>query len=302
MTDLAGKTAFITGGAAGIGLAAAKEFANAGMKIIIADLRQDHLDEAKAHFDERGQPAHFIQLDVTDRAGWAAAAAEAERVFGPVHLLYNNAGVNIIRDINDASPEDFDWVMSVNYGGMVNGVLTFLPRMKAHGEAAHIVNTSSIAGIEAGPGIGVYAGSKFAIRGFSEALRYDLIPYGIGVSVVCPGTVDTKLYESEEHRQEQFRGTPDSETEAVREKGGELFRQVLPMGMDPTILAERVRRGIEQDAFYIFTHPEVKQDVRESCQEMLESFTDDPVDPDLEKLEDTRRQRKRDVLTAGKTA
>lgn len=274
----------------------ARAFSRAGMNVVVADIDTAHLEAAEAELD--GERTLFVVLDVTDRAGWVRAADEAERVFGPVHLLCNNAGVNIVRDVNNATFEDFDWLTSVNYGGTVNGVLTFLPRMKAHGEDAHIVNTSSIAGIEAGPGVGVYAATKFAIRGLSEALRYDVMPHGIRVSVICPGTVATKLYESEQHRQERFAGTPDAETVAEREKGGELFRRVLPMGMDPDVLAERVLRGIRDDAFYIFPHVEVEADVRAACEEMLSSFTDDPPNPELEKLEESRRERKRDVVEA----
>lgn len=176
MQDLEGRTAFVTGGASGIGLALAGALGDAGMNVVVADVSRANLDAAAAELD--GPGFRFIELDVTDRAGWAAAADEAEKAFGGVQLLCNNAGVNIIRDVNDASFEDFDWLMSVNYGGTVNGVMTFLPRMKAQRGEAHIVNMSSIAGIEAGPGVGVYAATKFAIRGLSEAMRYDLLPHG----------------------------------------------------------------------------------------------------------------------------
>lgn len=298
MRDVAGKTAFITGGASGIGLAMADVFADAGLNVVVADSSREHLEAAVPRLETPGRRVHFVELDVTDRAGWQRAADDAERVFGNVHLLCNNAGVNVVRDVNDATFEDFDWLMSVNYFGTVNGVLTFLPRLKAHNDDAHIVNTSSIAGIEAGPGVGVYAATKFAIRGLSEAMRYDLMPYGIGVSVICPGTVDTRLYESEAHRQPRFQGAVDERTAEVRARGGELFRKVLPMGMDPMLAARRVLRGIQADAFYIFPHVEVEPDVRASFEEMLAAFTNDVPDPELERLEDTRRQRKRDVLAA----
>ncbi|MFB4202864.1 putative oxidoreductase SadH [wastewater metagenome] len=291
-----GRTAFVTGGGAGIGLAVARTLLDAGMNVAVADLSRAHLDEARAHFEAAGPRVRLIELDVTDRDGWAAAVDEAEAAFGPIHLLYNNAGVNVIRDVKDATAEDFEWVMGVNYGGTVNGVLTLLPRMKAHGGVAHIVNTSSIAGIAAGPGAGVYAASKFAIRGFSDALRCDVAPYGIAVSLVCPGTVATRLYESEDHRQARFQGIVDERTRAVRAQGGELFRRVLPQGMDPAVAAARVRAGIEREAFYIFTHPEVRPDVEASCAELTAAFTDDPVDPDQERLEEGRRQARRDAL------
>lgn len=296
MQDLAEKTAFITGGASGIGLAMTRVFARAGMNVVVADSSRKHLNSASAEFEGSGLSVHCLELDVTDRVGWARAADEAERIFGPVRLLCNNAGVNVIRDIGEASFEDFDWLTSVNYGGTVNGVLTFVPRMKAQGGPAHIVNTSSIAGIAAGPGSAVYAPTKFAIRGLSEVMRCDLAASGIGVSVICPGTVDTRLYASEAHRQPRFQGSTNAEVDTIRRRGGELFRTVLPMGMDPMLLAERVLRGIRAGAFYIFPHVEVKRDVRDACEEMLAAFTDDPPDPALERLEESRRQRKRDAL------
>ena len=302
MRDLAGKTAFITGGASGIGLALAKAFLDAGMKVVAADLSRDHLDAAATELAGAGDAARLVELDVTDRAGWMAAVEETESVSGPVHLLCNNAGVNIVRNVNDATFEDFDWLTSVNYGGTVNGILTVLPRMKAHGEGGHIVNISSIAGIAAGPATGVYAATKFAILGLSQALRYDLAPHGIAVSVVCPGTVATKLYESEHHRQSRFVGRVDPDVSRVRETGGALFREVLPRGMDPAILAERVLRGIRDDAFYIFPHVEVRQDVRDVFEEMLAAFTSDLPDPALERLEESRRQRTRAAKDAGTDA
>ncbi len=296
MRELAGKTAFVTGAGAGIGLALTKALLGAGMNVVASDLSRPHLDEAAAELEPFAGSLRLVELDVTDRAAWAAAAEEAVRAFGAVHLLCNNAGVNVIRDIGDATFEDFDWLTSVNYGGTVNGVLTLLPHMRSHGEGGHIVNVSSIAGIRAGPATAAYAATKFAIRGLSEAMRHDVARHGIAVSVVCPGTVSTRLFESEQHRQARFRGTLDESAEQVRRRGGELFRRILPMGMAPGVLAERVLRGIRADAFYIFPHVEVKQDVFDSFEEMRAAFTDDAPDPQLERLEESRRRHERDTL------
>ena len=145
MDNVDGKVAFITGGASGIGLGMAKAFTKAGMKAVIADLRADHIAEAKAYFDATPQKdaVHFIELDVTDRAAYARAADEAERVFGKVHVLCNNAGIGISGEISKATYHDWDWAMSVNLDGVFNGIHIFLPRIRAHGEGGHIVNTSS---------------------------------------------------------------------------------------------------------------------------------------------------------------
>ena len=300
MKELKGKTAFITGGASGIGLGLVKVFAREGMKVVMADLRQDHLDEAMAELKQSGAEVHPIQLDVSDRKAMAAAADEAESVYGNVHLLCNNAGVNIIRPITEATYEDFDWLFSVNTGGVVNGLMTFVPRMLAHGEGGHIVNTSSVAGFLTGPGTAIYSATKFAIRALSEATRYDLIPHGIGVSVICPGTVSTRLYESEDNRQQKYMGQVDETIKAQRAGTGELFRRVLPMGIDPMTVGEMTLKAVKENEFYVITHVEVETDIRESFEEMLAALPDIPPDPEVVKLEDGRRQKKYEILKMAK--
>lgn len=296
MKNVAGKTAFITGGASGIGLAIAKEFAGAGMKVAIADLRQDHLDEAVAELKQISAAVLPLQLDITDRRVLAVAADETERAFGKVHLLCNNAGVNIVRPIDEASFEDVDWLLNVNLGGTFNCLLTFIPRIKSHGEGGHIINVSSIAGIITGPGTAIYSATKFGIRGLSDALRFDLAPHRIGVSVLCPGTVSTKLYESEDNRQARFMGEVDETVRARRAGTGELFRRVLPMGMDPMEVARKTLKGVQENQFYIFSHAESDQDIRESFEEMLAALPKETPDPQRLELEAARRQKKYDLL------
>ena len=144
MRDVEGKVAFITGGGSGVGLGMAKVFRAAGMKVAIADIRDDHLEEATA---ELGGDVLAIRLDVTDREAFARAADETERALGNVHVLCNNAGINLFNDIAEATYQDWDWVLGVNLGGVVNGVVTFVPRIKAHGEGGHVVNTASMAAL-----------------------------------------------------------------------------------------------------------------------------------------------------------
>jgi NAD(P)-dependent dehydrogenase (short-subunit alcohol dehydrogenase family) len=296
MKQLEGRVAFITGGASGIGLALARVFAGAGMKLVIADLRKDHLDEAAIELMQTGADFHTVQLDVADRDAVQKAALITERIYGKVHVLCNNAGVNIIRPVDEATFEDFDWLINVNLGGVVNGLVTFIPRIKAHGEGGHIVNTSSVAGIITGPGTGVYSATKFAIRGLSEALRYDLAPHGIGVSVICPGTVSTRLYESEDNRQDRYQGELNDTVREQRAGTGKLFREVLPKGIDPMQVAEKTLHAIKQNTLYVMTHVEVETDIRETYEEMLAALPDEPPDPDILKLEEGRRQRKYAIL------
>lgn len=146
MQDFKGKVAFITGGGSGVALGQAKVFAKAGMKVVIADIRQDHLDQAMAYFEQTDAQVHPIRLDITDRKAMAEAADETERVFGPVQLLCNTAGVSIFGPMQQATYEDWDWIMNVNVGGVINGIQTFVPRMIEYGKGGHIVNTASMSG------------------------------------------------------------------------------------------------------------------------------------------------------------
>ena len=295
MKDVREKVAFITGGGSGIGLGMAKAFTDAGMKVVIADIRDDHLDKAMNELREAEESIHTIRVDVSDRKAMKQAADETIRIFGKIHLLCNNAGVNILRPIDEAGYEDWDWIISVNLGGVINGLHSFIPLIKAHGEGGHIVNTSSIAGIVAGPGTGVYSATKFAIRGLSESLRYDLAPYKIGVSLLCPGTVATNLYESEQMRPSKFSGVAESAIQEKRAASGSLLATVLPTGMDPMEVGQKVLRGIQRNDFYILPHPEFKEEFQAEFDEIIAALPIEETPPEREKFEEMRRQRRRDA-------
>ena len=175
MEDLEGKTAFITGGASGIGLGIAQSLAEAGMKIALADVEEKVLLEAVRGLRDAGVEAHGIVVDVTNRAGMKRAADDAERRFGAVHVICNNAGVATGGTLDKSTYDDWDWVLGVNLGGVINGVQTFVDRIKNHGEGGHIVNTASLAGFVTN-NAGIYSTSKYAVVGLSEALRPDLAP------------------------------------------------------------------------------------------------------------------------------
>ena len=287
MKHVEGKVAFITGGASGIGLGMAKVFVNAGMKVVIADIRQDHLDQAMSQFTDTNFRVHALRVDVSDRAAMVQAADEAERVFGPVHVVCNNAGINMFASMDECTYEDWDWILGVNLGGVVNGVQTFVPRLKAHGQGGQIVNTASMASFISGPGAGIYTTSKFAVRGLSESLRWSLAPYNIGVSVLCPGLVNSAIYESEKIRPKEFaqRTGPIDQT----------FMNILPdvhkVGMDPLEVGEKVLAGIKRNDLYIFPHPEFKDELQEIFSEVLSAIPEGSVDPRRLAFEEGRRQR-----------
>ena len=270
MQEVEGRTAFVTGGASGIGLGMATAFLGAGMNVVVADLRADHIESALEQLGDAR--VHAIELDVTDRAGFARAADEAERAFGNVHVLCNNAGVGILGPARDARYDDWDWGLGVLLGGAVNGIQTFLPRLLAHGEGGHIVNTSSMAGVLPVPNSVVYTTAKAALIGMSEVLRSELAADGIGVSAFCPGPVQTKIGEVGKTRPARY---GDSGYEEFERQLAE--REISPLWMDPLECGERVLAGIRNDDLYIFTHREFREGVDERFRAMLASFPDEPL-------------------------
>jgi NAD(P)-dependent dehydrogenase (short-subunit alcohol dehydrogenase family) len=282
-----GKVAFITGGASGIGFGMAQVFLKSGMKVVIADFVQEHIDEASRILAaSTNRDYHFIKVDVTDRKAMAAAADEAERVFGKVHVLCNNAGVYGNLPIESASYEDWDWVLGTNLGGVVNGLVSFLPKMIAHGEGGHIVNTSSMAGIIPLPSAGgLYATSKFAVRGLTDSLRLALGAHNIGVSVLCPGMVRTRILEAEQHR-------PAQEAKPAADAANpELFNPDMSDGMDPVEIGERVLLGIQRNDAYILPHGEFKDEVKGLFDDIIAGFPEEQeIKPGRRLFEDMRRQ------------
>ena len=255
MREVEGKTAFITGGGSGVGLGMSKAFIAAGMRVAIVDIREDHLEAATAELGDRAYP---IRLDVTDREAFARAADEAERALGNVHVLCNNAGINLFNDIAEATYQDWDWVLGVNLGGVVNGVVTFVPRIKAHGEGGHVVNTASMAAFVAGPGAGIYTTAKFAVHGLSDA-----------PSLEPASPRDRRVDGLPRSRQEQdLRERPRRAAGALdrRAPADPEFMRILPglheAGMDPDDIGQKVLRAIRRNDFYVFTHPDHREELR----------------------------------------
>ena len=290
--EVSGKVAFITGGGSGIGLGMAKVFTAAGMKVVIADVRQDHLDEARVHLKSAGANVHAIVVDVTDRGAMERAAQEALQVFGKVHVLCNNAGVSIFGPMDEATYEDWDWVLGVNLNGVINGLQTFVPRIKAQREGGHIVNTASMAGLIVGPGMGIYSASKFAVFGLTTSLRYDLARHGVGVSVLCPGFVRSNIHEAVLTRPKSLEHSGYEVTPAdIKRLDG-----VLSVGMDPVHVAERVLRGIRHNEAYIFPHAEFRQELQDIFGEIVAALPNESPDAGRMAMENGRRARRKHAL------
>jgi NAD(P)-dependent dehydrogenase (short-subunit alcohol dehydrogenase family) len=239
------------------------------MNVVIADLRPDHIETALDTL--AGNPIHAIELDVTDRDAFTRAADEAESVFGHVHVLCNNAGMGILGPVTDARYDDWDWGLGVLVGGVVNGIQTVLPRMRAHGEGGHVVNTSSMTGVLPIPGAAIYITAKAAVIGLSEALRSELAGEGIGVSAFCPGPVQTNIREGGRIRPERYADSGYTDLERDLEE-----RPNSPLWMDPIECGERVLAGIRNDDLYIFTHREFREGAEERFRAMVASFPDEP--------------------------
>src|SRR5688572_9184044 len=291
MKDLAGKIAFITGGGSGVALGQAKAFAAHGVKVVIADVRRDHLDDALAYFRENKLPAHGIQLDITDRKAYAAAADEAEKVFGPVQLLCNTAGVSQFGPVQLATYDDWDWQLSVNLGGVVNGIQTFVPRMLQHGLGAHIVNTASMSGFLSLPGTGIYCTTKFAVRGLSECLRMDLEPHGIGVSVLCPGAVNTNIHEAVLTRPAHLAKTGYYGADPTVMAG---LKAVIQPGLDPVELGRKVLEGVERNELYIIPYSEFRDDLIQRLDRVLAALPDPKDDPGAARRQEVFSARRRE--------
>jgi NAD(P)-dependent dehydrogenase (short-subunit alcohol dehydrogenase family) len=269
MQNLPGKTAFVTGGASGIGLGIAKALLGAGMNVTIADIRQDHLDAAVVEL-HGGAKVLALQLDVTDRAAFAAAADAVEARFGKIHLLVNNAGVAVVGPTELATYSDWDWVNGVNVGGTINGVVTILPRILAHGEGGHIVCTASMSALVPAPGTAIYSAGKAYVTSMMECMRPELEARGVICSAFCPGAVQSNIAEAGKTRPDALAETGYAEADKRRQAGGNLAH----LYQTKEEVGERVLEGIVNDELYILTHSEFLVGVRERGEAMTLAVQD----------------------------
>ncbi len=298
MKDFDGKVAFITGGASGAGLGQAKVFSEAGCKVVIADIRQDHLDEAVQYFRSKQAVVHAVKLDITDRKAYGAAADEVERVFGsPPQLLINTAGVNVLGPAEASTFEDFDWVMGVCLGGVINGLVTFVPRMIKAGQGGHIVATSSWGGFMGGATTAPYSAAKAAVNNLMESYFLALKPYGIGVSCLCPVGIRSNIFEATLTRPQHLQNTGYN----VNQKTIEFERKFYAQGIDPMELAHLLKKGIENDVLYILPFPDPEQALRDNFEHILNYATPEGIkrQAEIEKKRSTEMGKKPNPMMDG---
>lgn len=268
MKDIKGKTAYVSGAASGIGFGIASALAEAGANVAMVDIRADALAEARARLHNVSGRIETYVSDVSDPAVLAATADEIDRRFGPLHILCNNAGVSMLgTPLDEITLADWNWVIDVNIKGVINGISTFVPRMKRHGEPGHIVNTASIGGLQVNPNFltGAYSMTKYAVVALSEALENELAGTSLGVSVLCPAAVDTGIHLS-------ARARPDRLGGPFERRADHFMGELIKDGLRPEQVGARVVQAIRDGEFYILTHSSPREWVERRFNRILQAF------------------------------
>ncbi|HEY4944377.1 MAG TPA: SDR family NAD(P)-dependent oxidoreductase [Rhizomicrobium sp.] len=255
MKDLAGKTAFVTGAASGIGLGIATALAQAGVKVMLCDIEEAALKTALENLRRSNVDVDSVKADVSLKAELQAAADATIARYGKVHILVNNAGVAGGGDYGRWTDKNWNWTLGVNLMAVVWGIEIFGPLIEKHGEGGQIVSTASIAGLLGGAS--AYNATKYAVVSISEGLRATLAPRGIGVSVLCPGFIRSNIIDSARNRPERFaESTPLLPAQGPVANMIKMVTARIDGGIDPLYVGELVREGIENDWPYIFTDTE----------------------------------------------
>jgi|SRR5882672_326845 len=285
MTSVQGKVAFVTGGVSGIGFGIARNLIAAGARVAVSYRNRAKLDDAvRSLSPAERRMFHGVNVELTDRSSIRSAVTEVEASLGPIHVLCNNAGVNMFVTAAEATADDWESIMAVNFRAVTDALEIVLPRMKAHGEGGHILNTGSMASFIAVPHAAPYTAAKFALRGLTEALYWNLLPDGIGVSLLCPGLVRTNIVETMLARS---RGREHGDHRL--EERTKRLRELNEAGMDPMEVGAKAVRGIESNALYILTHPEFRDDLEEVHRAIVNSLPDEPVPAARVEIERARR-------------
>ncbi len=265
MKDVKGKVAFITGGASGMGLGMARAFAAAGMKVMISDIEAAAAQLAADELTAKGYEAACVQTDVGNLESVQAAAKKTIETFGKVHVLCNNAGVAVGGYSETCSIRNWNWVVDVNLWGVVYGLQAFVPLILSHGEGGHVVSTASMGGMVGLRGAGPYIATKFAVVGIMETFAADHRKDNLGASVLCPGVVATNIGNSARNRPDQYGG-------ATKPNARDRRAEMVAKGLDPDIVGKLVLEAVQEDQFYIFTDPGLRNLMETRGQRILSGY------------------------------
>ena len=287
MFKFEGRTAVISGGAEGIGLSIAKALGEQKMNIVLADIDEKNLLKSTAELESLGIPVLAALLDVADEMQWKLVAEKAVERFGKVHMVVNNAGVGgDSGPIENQETEGWQWALGVNLMGVVYGAKTIIPLIKQHSEGGWILNVSSMAGMGGVPYSGVYTASKAAVVALSESWAQELKDKRIGVSVLCPAFVQTRIYDSERNRPDKYKSENyNIENESSFSK---QTKQMVKDGIDVSIVGKRVVEAINHGELYIFTHPNYRQVNQERFNGIDEAFARSAKSPLLKDIVDQK--------------
>jgi NAD(P)-dependent dehydrogenase (short-subunit alcohol dehydrogenase family) len=275
--EFKGKVAVVTGSASGMGRAVAERLAKEGMKVVLADVEQKALDKAEAEMKALGYTVMGVKTDVSKPEALQSLAQKTLDKFGAVHIVHNNAGVSAGHAVWETTLADWKWALGVNLWGPILGVSTFLPIMLKQDTECHILCTSSLGGLISTPYIGTpYCVSKFGVIAICETLSYELKLMGakIGVSVLCPGYVNTRISDPERNRPADMKNDPNWESKVQAQKHVQTIQTMgtegCKTGMDPKEVAEKVLAAVKEDTFYIYTHPEFLMAAQMRHEEILQ--------------------------------
>ena len=282
METVQNRVAVVTGAASGIGLGMTRALAGAGAHVAMLDVEDEALAKAHAEFDTANVNVRRYRCDVSDSAQVEEIADRVRSDFGGVHIVCNNAGVGAGGPIDEATQQDWQWVLGVNLDGVVNGMRTYVPIIKEtikDGGDGHIVNTASVMGLWTNPGGSVYSASKYAVVAISEATRPELASFNIGVSALCPYIVDTRILQSGRNRPAKY-GTPQRRGGPEAEQRAQAMAALFARGISIDGIGELVLNGIRRNKAYIFTHASSRNPIRQRFERILADFDGSELEND----------------------